>query len=82
MLMVNGPQTPKPTQQTLVLWNKLRFWFCDDVRLAVPSVSIPHGQRFITIDLSVANDLIFEVPNLYLRRVITTSVGVPSRSTV
>jgi len=69
ILMVNGPQTPKPTQQSLVLWNKLRFWFCDDVRLAVPSVSIPHGQRFITIDLEVATNLVFEVPNLYLRTV-------------
>ena len=72
--VVDGPQTPKPQQQYLVLWNKLRFWFCDDVRLAVPSVSIPHGQRFISIELTQASNLIYEIPGLYLRTINDTTI--------
>jgi hypothetical protein len=64
---VNGPQTPKPEQPALDIWNKLRFWFNDDVRLSIASVSIPFGQRFISIDLENASELIHEVPNLFLR---------------
>jgi len=67
--VLNGPQTPKLVQPTLDIWNKLRFWFNDDVRLAIPSVSIPFGQRFITMDLAPQNLLTFEFPNLYLQTV-------------
>lgn len=66
---VNGPQTPKPTQPALELWHKLKFWFNDDVRLSVPSVSIPYGQRFITMDLVASSSLIYEVPSLFLEAV-------------
>ena len=79
MQVVDGPQTPKPEQQYLVLWNKLRFWFCDDVRLAVPSVSIPHGQRFISIELTQASNLIYEIPGLYLRTVTDFVSGSNNR---
>jgi hypothetical protein len=67
-----GPQTPKPVQPSLEIWNKLRFWFNDDVRLAIPSVSIPYGQRFITIDLARGEDLIFEYSNLYREKIEET----------
>ena len=67
--VVNGPQTPKPQQAPLEIWNKLRFWFNDDVRLSIPSVSIPFGQRFITIELCAANQLVFEFPSVYLETV-------------
>jgi len=36
----------------------LFFWCCTDPRLAVPSVAIPYGQRFITVTLGSAADLI------------------------
>jgi hypothetical protein len=65
---VNGPQTPKPEQPALDIWNKLRFWFNDDVRLSIASVSIPFGQRFISIDLEQAAEMIHEVSNLYLKK--------------
>jgi hypothetical protein len=68
--IMNGPHTPKPTQAPLEIWNKLRFWFNDDVRLSVPSVSIPFGQRFITIDLAPASDLIYEFPAVYLETIV------------
>ena len=68
-LVVNGPQTPKPTQAPLEIWNKLRFWFNDDVRLSIPSVSIPFGQRFISIDLCPQNLLAFEFPSIYLETI-------------
>lgn len=43
--IVDGPQTPKATQPALELWHKLIFWFNCDVRLSVPSVSIPYGKQ-------------------------------------
>ena len=74
--IVNGPQTPKPIQPPLEIWNKLRFWFNDDVRLAIASVSIPFGQRFISIDLATQNLLTFEFPSIYLET-IEDQVPVP-----
>lgn len=67
--VANGPQTPKPVQPALEIWNKLRFWFNDDVRLAIPSVSIPFGQRFITIELAAQGLLAYEFPSLYLQKI-------------
>jgi len=64
--VMNGPQTPKPMQAPLEIWNKLRFWFNDDVRLSIPSVAIPFGQRFITIDLTAAQNLVYEFPSIFL----------------
>jgi hypothetical protein len=55
--IVNGPQTPKATHQIVDLWIPLLFWFNADPRLAIPSVSIPYGQRFIRI-LLASPDLI------------------------
>lgn len=66
--MCDGPQTPKLEQPALDIWNKLKFWFCNDARLAIASVSIPFGQRFVTIDLATSKQLCFEFPNLYLRQ--------------
>jgi len=74
--IVNGPQTPKPVQAPLELWNKLRFWFNDDVRLSIASVSIPFGQRYISIDLAGQNLLAFEFPSIYLET-ITDSAPTP-----
>jgi hypothetical protein len=66
---VDGPQTPKYEQPQLEIWNKLRFWFNDDARLSVASVSIPFGQRFITIDIARQDLIAFEFPGLYVRQV-------------
>ncbi len=80
----NGPQTPKPVQPALEIWNKLRFWFNEDVRLSIPSVSIPFGQRFISIDLAAQGLLTFEFPSLYLQKIEddtaseTTPLGAPA----
>ncbi len=54
----DGYQTYKKTQDDLVLWIPLLFWFNQDVRLAFPSVSVPYGQRFITFSIT-------QVENLY-----------------
>jgi hypothetical protein len=58
----NGYQTPKPSGSVddLDLWIPLLFWFNKDPRLAIPSVSIPYGQRFITITLA-KRDQIFQL---------------------
>jgi hypothetical protein len=60
-----GPQTPKYTQPSLEIWNKLRFWFNDDARLSIPSVSIPFGQRYINVELAAQSLLAFEFNNLF-----------------
>lgn len=47
-------------------------------RLAVASVSIPYGQRFITIDLENQRNIVFVAPgNLFLRLTVEqqTSAG-------
>lgn len=67
---VDGPQTPKYQQPQLEIWNKLRFWFNDDARLSIASVSIPFGQRFITVDLARQDLLAFEFPGLYVKQTI------------
>lgn len=67
--IVNGPQTPKPVQAPLEIWNKLRFWFNDDVRLSIASVSIPFGQRYISIDLNQQALLAYEFPSIYLETI-------------
>lgn len=59
--IANGAQTPKDAGQALELFVPLLFWFNVDPRLAIPSVSIPYGQRFINIDLAPANELLFTV---------------------
>lgn len=66
--VVNGAQTPKASQGPLNLWIPLIFWFNCDSRLAIPSVSIPYGQRFITISLNTQANLVFPAPgNLFLK---------------
>lgn len=69
---LNGAQTPKYWQPSLELWSKLRFWFNDDARLAIPSVCIPFGQRFITVQLAASTDLVYEAPGLYVKQVVET----------
>jgi hypothetical protein len=49
-----------------------------DPRLSVASVSIPYGQRFITIDIEAQSNILFTAPgNLFLRLTteVTTSAG-------
>lgn len=57
-----GYQTPKQAQSALEVMVPLLLWFCTDPRLAVPSVAIPYGQRFITIQLATAQELYGFVP--------------------
>ena len=60
--VADGYQTPKQTQDDLELLVPLLFWFNLDPRLAVPSVSIPYGQRFLTMDLASKAELVGLVP--------------------
>jgi len=76
--VVNGPQTPKEVQPALDLWIPLIFWFNKDPRLSIASVSIPYGQRFITVDLENQNNIVFTAPgNLFLKLTteLQTSAG-------
>lgn len=73
-----GPQTPQATQPALEMWIPLLFWCNTDSRLAVPSVAIPFGQRYITIDTEAQSNLLFVAPgNLFLRLTVEqqTSAG-------
>ena len=75
--VLNGPQTPSLTSNSNVnnvtahssaaagaieMWIPLLFWFNKDPRLVIPSVSIPHGQRYITLTLAAASVMYGLVP--------------------
>lgn len=62
-----GSQTPtgqkdQTSAGNLELFIPLLFWYNLDVRLAVPSVAIPYGQRFINIELAQLSQLVNLVP--------------------
>lgn len=57
----DGFQTPKTSHPALSVMVPLLFWFNKDPRLAVPSVSIPYGQRFIYITLAPSSELVEKV---------------------
>lgn len=76
--VVNGPQTPQLVQSALDLWIPLIFWFNKDPRLSIASISIPYGQRFITITLEQQSNILFTAPgNLFLKLTVEqqTSAG-------
>jgi hypothetical protein len=54
-----GAQTYKSSGSVdnLDMFIPLLFWFNLDPRLAVPSVSIPHGQRFVVLTLASQNQM-------------------------
>jgi len=55
--VASGPQTPMVTQPSLELWIPILFWYSMDVRLSLPSVAIPFGQRFLTLQLCATNQI-------------------------
>jgi len=61
--ILNGPQTPKATHPRVEMWVPLLFWFNKDPRLAIPSVSIPFGQRFINVEIATIAETCFGVNN-------------------
>jgi hypothetical protein len=56
--VTNSNQTPMATQNAVNLFIPLLFWCNLDPRLAIPSVAIPYGQRFITLSLATQTDLL------------------------
>lgn len=58
--MRNGHQTYKANggHEDLEMFIPLLFWFNTDPRLAIPSVAIPYGQRFINIDLATKEQMV------------------------
>jgi hypothetical protein len=60
--VLNGNQTPKSTAAAVDLWIPLLFWFNMDPRLAVPSVALPHANRYITVDLAASSKMYGLVP--------------------
>lgn len=61
----SGDQTPtgqKDVSQYKEMLVPLLFWNCNDVRLSVPSVAIPYGQRFIKCSLATGDKLCNLVP--------------------
>lgn len=64
--VVEGFQTPKQVHENIRVWSPLLFWFNCDPRLAIPSVAIPHGQRYITISLAELNEITSTVPSTFV----------------
>lgn len=54
-----GNQTPTGAagKTDLELFIPLQFWFNKDSRLAIPSVAIPYGQRFVNLNLCSSGEL-------------------------
>lgn len=59
----DGHQTYKAAHSDLELFVPLLFWFNTDPRLAIPSVAIPYGQRFLNIDLATKDQLLRVIQN-------------------
>jgi hypothetical protein len=58
------------------------FWFNTDFRLAIPSVSIPYGQRFLYFEIATADKILFVAPgNLFLRLTVETANTADGTST-
>jgi hypothetical protein len=56
-----------------ILGTNVIFWFNIDSRLSIPSVSIPYGQRFVTITLQSQANMVFAAPgNLFLELEVQT----------
>lgn len=55
----DGYQTPKNAAHgDLELFVPLKFWFNQDHHLSIPSVSIPHGQRYIEFEFGNMAELV------------------------
>lgn len=75
----NGYQTYKKTHEDLEMLIPLLFWFNTDPRLAIPSVAIPYGQRFINIDLATSQQLLRAIINP--GALSTSSLSAPTVTT-
>jgi len=65
MVSYSGDQTPTGQKDTNVykeLLVPLLFWCNTDVRLAVPSVAIPYGQRYVKVTFCDGKELVNLVP--------------------
>jgi hypothetical protein len=78
-----GPQTPKAEHDAVDLWIPLLFWFNTDPRLAIPSVSIPYGQRFLRAELARPFEIArgfdtddFTVPEITVMDLYTNNIFV------
>jgi hypothetical protein len=59
----DGHQTYKANHDDLELFVPILFWFNLDPRLAIPSVAIPFGQRFLNVELESKNNLLRAIVN-------------------
>jgi hypothetical protein len=59
--IVDGLQTPKTTHSNVTFWHVGRLWFAQQKQQMVPSVSIPYGDRHITVTLAAKTDMIKHV---------------------
>jgi hypothetical protein len=74
----SGLQTPSfASTESIDLFIPLMFWCNRDPRLSVPSVAIPYGQRFITVNMASADKLC----GVVFRGVNTDAAGQPEWKT-
>ena len=59
----SGLQTPSGQKSgSVAMFIPLLFWFNNDVRLAIPSVAIPQGSRYIRLKLTQSGNMAGVVP--------------------
>jgi len=81
---LNGPQTPKAVQPEMRLWVRCMLWFSVKNNNAFISASVPSGQRYISVNLSAASQLVVRRPACYQEAVLVTSnfIGTSNVSAV
>lgn len=58
-VVANGLQTPKSAHGAVTLFMPILLWFCEDVRVSFPSLTVPSGQRDLEIELAAVGDCIY-----------------------
>lgn len=67
---VMGAQTAKYAQPELDFWHAVALDSCEDVSRAIPSVSIPHNNRALQVQLASQDKMLFEQPGLFVAQII------------
>ncbi|HEU0069403.1 MAG TPA: hypothetical protein VFQ26_09130 [Nitrospiraceae bacterium] len=77
IMITDGPQTPKPELPPMSLGHKLLLFSCDSgaPSLSIPSVSIPNGQRTVTVSLHSLERCVQQHTPIYLRTIVDTGTA-------
>lgn len=76
--ILDGHQTYKQTHGDVELFIPILFWFNTDAALSIPSVAIPFGQRYITVNLTSKENLLRAIIN---PSAVSSTISAPTVTT-